>query len=661
MFDILTIDGTGGDATSALLADLLYDDNYALESYVPGVAARRSSQLGGRGPYADVVDTLTVHVAGPTPARAYAAIEALAGLIDQAELWSRGLPVSPVLIRAHDQQSTEGQPVAAAILGWSGERPVSWPWPRQQPDGTYVIQNVALRFQRAGLWTLPPRCVNFVANWSFESDTSTTPADWANTTSGGGTAVIGSSGTPYHGAQLRTVQNSAGAGLAILYQDVTGLVNGASYRVSVWVKRTAGASSVRLTAYDGGGLTNAVTATTTSGDWARLEVTKAATAGGIRVALEASAGTTGAFDAVVLETLPASGSASPITSVDGARSSTVTSANVAMATFGESVSIPSPVRVEVRRLDASGNEQLGVLYPSMLPVVSRYSATTIGKHVSVANAADMAGGSTPAQYTSIVDGGTNSRSGNLLRYAPTGTTEVRVHATKALASGILSGAPVVFLVVKASVSGQFTVRGYMGTINVNADLLPAIVTSAPVTVSGTQRQVIALRFPEVLPNVVGAFGPMFLIGVESTAASGNFDIDSVTFVATDQHPTFVLVDAPSQTVTPARSETTLVSYLDSGIGISPAVLANTPYRLLVDPRVVSKPDGIVGVGGVTSGAITRETALSYLGTPDVYQASDTCAAVWLAPDASDWRYTLAAVVVRTQLVVTRRKAFLVPS
>lgn len=662
MFDILKIDGTSGNAASDAIADLLYDPRFDLASYVPGITTRRRSQLGGRGPYVDVVDTLQLHASGPTPAAAYAALDAIAARIDQAELFWRGEPTNPVILYVRPQFSTEGAPSAAAVLGWEGERPVAWPWPKPSADGTFVIRDVTLRFRRAGLWTLPPRCINYVADWSFEENTSTSslPTNWLTTTSGGGTTVIaaGSIGTPIHGTQRRQVQNAVGAGVAIMYQDVTDLVVGASYRVSVYALRESGAGTARLTAYDGGGLTNGVTVTTTAAAFTRLELTKVCPAGGsIRVALESTGSTNSNFDAVILEALPATGAASPVTSIDGVRGQTTTNADVMGAMFGEEVTIPSPVRVEVRRMNASSVEQVGVLYPSILSIVSRYDFQSQQKHLTIANAVDMVGGSTPATYTSVVATATNSRSGNVLQYAPAATTEVRVHATKALTMNILSGAPVVFLVVQAGVSNQFTIRGYMGTVNVNADLLPNIITSDPVTIVGTQKQVIALRFPEVLPNILTT-GPRFLIGIQSTAASSQVQIDTCTFLATDHHPTFNQTE--SNTVPAHVSETTIASYLDTNIDIAPAILANLPYRLLVDPNVVTKPDGIVGVAGVFTGVIEIEAGLSYLGTPDVYLSGDRIAASWLAPDATNWRYTLTAVVVRTQLIVTRRKAFLVP-
>lgn len=664
MFDILTIDGTGGDATSDALADLLYDPRYALESYVPGVASRRASQLGGSGPYTDVADALTVHVVGATPALAYAAIEVLAGRIDQAEQWRRGLPVSPVLIRAHDQQSTEAQPAAAAILGWSGERPVAWPWPKQQPDGTYVIQNVQLRFQRAGLWTLPPRCINYVANWSFESDNSTTPGGWSTTAVAPGVTVASiPSVTAQHGINVRSVQNTNAGGTAMLYQDVSGLTPGASYRVSIYAYRSAGAGNVGLTAYDGGGVTNAVSATTTAAAFTRLEVTKVCPAGGsIRVALTAAGSTTGVFDAAILEVLPASGSASPVASVDGARSNRLASANVLFATFGEDVALPCPVRAELTRTDASGTEQQGTFYPCLWALTNSWApnnaSTKPPPHINVTDAAPFAGGGV-SQYTSVAASATLSHSGSILRYTPTTTAEVKMALANTTDNLVLSGAPVAFLTVQASVDNQFTVRGYIGSVVGATDLAPNAIVSAPVTVRGTAKQVIALRWPEVVANITNTNGVKFRLSVESTAASGTLDIDVILFVATDQHPQVVQAYTATGAGRLQVAETVLLSYLDTGLNAASGLMSSANYRLAVDPRAATYADGVVG--------ITREDAawdagLSYLGTPDLYLSGYQVASVWLAPDATNWRYAVSGpAAMQNQLIVTRRKSALVPS
>src|SRR3990170_3534484 len=72
---------------------------FAYGTWAPAVAPLRRSQLGGRGPYGDVIEEMQLHITGSTVPNALANLATLAQLLDQAERWSRGENVSAVLIK----------------------------------------------------------------------------------------------------------------------------------------------------------------------------------------------------------------------------------------------------------------------------------------------------------------------------------------------------------------------------------------------------------------------------------------------------------------------------------------------------------------------------------------------------------------------------------
>ncbi len=133
------------------LLDLTDGQNYALVSYAPAITARNQNELGPI--YADVVDTLTFHAIGCTPADAYAAVEAATKLLDQAWRWSQSEPVSTVRIQIQLQGTALALPLEAVVKGrppGSGDGPISAPEQRDEYAGKYLIQNVQIQFVRAG-------------------------------------------------------------------------------------------------------------------------------------------------------------------------------------------------------------------------------------------------------------------------------------------------------------------------------------------------------------------------------------------------------------------------------------------------------------------------------------------------------------------------------
>lgn len=147
--DTVTIqDGLGGQTSYALVSG----------SWASAIAGLRASALGGRGPYADVPESMLLNIYGATAATAFANLAKLARLLDRATRWARGENVTAVLIKLAPQGSevsSTASPLQAAVLGRApGDETagvaLAAHW--DQVGQTFVIPNVRLRFLRRGLW-----------------------------------------------------------------------------------------------------------------------------------------------------------------------------------------------------------------------------------------------------------------------------------------------------------------------------------------------------------------------------------------------------------------------------------------------------------------------------------------------------------------------------
>ena len=148
-------DGSGGSVS--------YQLDALAGAWRPGIAGFSQSQLGGRGPYDDVLETMTLDVTGATAAAATSNLQTLERLIGQAERWSRGDNVAVVLIKFAPQGSTvatTAAPYQCVVMGYapganaactSGARLLMMP---AAAGSTYIIPRVVLTFQRRGAWLL---------------------------------------------------------------------------------------------------------------------------------------------------------------------------------------------------------------------------------------------------------------------------------------------------------------------------------------------------------------------------------------------------------------------------------------------------------------------------------------------------------------------------
>lgn len=141
-------DGAGGDT------------NYPLhrQEWAPVIAGLRRSQVGGRTPYEDVVEQLTLAIRGTSAPDAYTKLAALARLLEQAERWARGENVSAVVVKFVPKGallSSLANPLQATVLGRAGGDEtagvgLTGEWNAAATH--FVIPSVRVRFVRRGLW-----------------------------------------------------------------------------------------------------------------------------------------------------------------------------------------------------------------------------------------------------------------------------------------------------------------------------------------------------------------------------------------------------------------------------------------------------------------------------------------------------------------------------
>jgi len=126
----------------------------------PNIAGVRQSQLGGRGPYADVQEDLSCNIRDTTAALCWSRLDTLARLLDKAERWwLRNENISPVLLKYAAQGSTihsNATPMQAIVLGRAGEdelNGVDLPSNVNDAGMLFEIYGVKVKCLRRGAWT----------------------------------------------------------------------------------------------------------------------------------------------------------------------------------------------------------------------------------------------------------------------------------------------------------------------------------------------------------------------------------------------------------------------------------------------------------------------------------------------------------------------------
>ena len=136
-----------------LTINLLDGVNYALVQWAPSVSARDRSLLGNYSPYLNVSEVLTVNVFGESVTEALQALDDINIVLEQAEAWSLGDAVEPVLMRVQMLGSSLDEPLEAVVLGRPGDESPMMLQPSFNQDLLiYEISNVEIRLVRRGLW-----------------------------------------------------------------------------------------------------------------------------------------------------------------------------------------------------------------------------------------------------------------------------------------------------------------------------------------------------------------------------------------------------------------------------------------------------------------------------------------------------------------------------
>ena len=123
--------------------------------WAPAIAGLREDQLGGQGPYAEVVEEWECNILGETPAIAQANLATLARLLEQADRWRKGESVNAVLFKVSPVGATVSSlenPLQATILSRAGSDPaaVSLPVTFNRDLHAFMIAGVRVRFVRQG-------------------------------------------------------------------------------------------------------------------------------------------------------------------------------------------------------------------------------------------------------------------------------------------------------------------------------------------------------------------------------------------------------------------------------------------------------------------------------------------------------------------------------
>lgn len=132
--------------------------SYRITAWTPAVAKPRANSLGGRGPFEDVAESMTLSVRG-TGYHAAENLGFIQKLLEQAVRWSQGDPVAPVLI--HYKATASSEELKTVITGAAGNKPLV-----ELPPGflrnplVNIIDGVKINFTRLGLWYGPETSTN---------------------------------------------------------------------------------------------------------------------------------------------------------------------------------------------------------------------------------------------------------------------------------------------------------------------------------------------------------------------------------------------------------------------------------------------------------------------------------------------------------------------
>lgn len=128
------------------------DNKYILQEngWDPAVSRWVANDVGGRLPYEDVKEEITINITGTSASDVIANAEALSGILESANRFWRTGQGDPVLINCQPNGSALASPVSAMLVG--GECQLELPLNWSEFLMVNEIRNARVVFERRGLW-----------------------------------------------------------------------------------------------------------------------------------------------------------------------------------------------------------------------------------------------------------------------------------------------------------------------------------------------------------------------------------------------------------------------------------------------------------------------------------------------------------------------------
>lgn len=229
--------------------------------------------------YENATERIDFKMKSDSPDASNAQLSKLAKLMDKAARhWTTNGEVGPVWLEAKSQRETSVK-YTKLIFGRLSGMSNPFVQPYLQADCASVIENDLVLLTERDKWqtaapgtssTLPMTGNEYTSNALFMGNFESDYIVWRQDDSDIELSIT--SQYSYEGERSGRIEGVSGGG--VIYQDiyVPGKGSGDTVTCTVWAKVDSG--TAELNVYDGGGLTNAVSDTSTSSSWTQLSVTK---------------------------------------------------------------------------------------------------------------------------------------------------------------------------------------------------------------------------------------------------------------------------------------------------------------------------------------------------------------------------------------------------
>jgi hypothetical protein len=578
-------------------------------------------------------------IRGESAAEANERLDRLSLLVDRAEQNSLGVGGARVIFEYRIEGSSNGTPLRSLIVGQPKEgRVVELPDAYDSATSQKIIGSaddpIIWRWQRRGALLLEGD--NLVLNSSFEQWESPDFAHWTRMNSPGVWQPTTTADQFLFGTQGLLAANKSTTADRGGWQDITGLETGQQYTITVWARPIF--NVLRLTAYDGGGFSNAVSDTSGNGtnSWERLSVTKTATGGGIRIALLVpNAESEGYFDGVKIEAGDTATDYHETVSVVEnfqAEAAGVTNGDIAEIELAQPVTLPSPTAIDLKGFRLGGN------LPGSFVVLSDHE-----KDIAILESQDFS--TATAQFAHQSDSANFARGDSYLQFTPTVANTIYSSATTDDLSAFNVGGcrrlAVFFNARSYSSTNIFRVRLRLGfRITSSQVVTPWLIVVRQSNPDGP-------RWNAGGAAVTISFGADITsleIQCVGETTNGTLGIDSIVLLNVTNPASYVMALPKNTTDT-----------------------VNLPVR--IDHQLLSKPEPLVSQMMIDGGVIlpTIMNPLPYRGVARMYTKAANLYAVWLTTGgsgggsaATNWRTTGGGTLIDNDWIIRRLWAHLTP-